>query len=405
MFPKSRILLLAGLCCVALAALPPSAAARSKTLTISQVYGGGGNSGATYTNDFVELHNVGSASINVSAMAVQSTSGTGTAWAVTALGGAQVPAGGYYLVQLAQGSGGTTPLPSPDAVGAPNLSAVAGKVALTSTTAALAGSCPSAAVVDLVGYGTGADCFEGSGGPAPTPSNTTANLRGAEGCLDSDRNAADFATGFPTPRNSASPHRWCIAPQTTITAGPLGLTNDASPSFDFTSDELDASFECSIDSEPFDACSPPKAYADLPDGPHSFKVRATDGENNTEDPPVERRFTVDTIISGSATAKRKQKQRGSRISVSVKVEASERLYTAASGKVKRGRTAYALGPRSGNLIAGSSLNLKLKPARSKDAKRIIRALRRGRRATGRLAVELEDEAGNTRIQRLSVKLR
>ena len=40
------------------------ALAGSSTLVISQVYGGGGNAGATYKNDFVEVFNRGTTSVN-----------------------------------------------------------------------------------------------------------------------------------------------------------------------------------------------------------------------------------------------------------------------------------------------------------------------------------------------------
>ncbi len=41
------------------------------SIVISQVYGGGGNSGATYKNDFVELYNKGNASVDLGNYAVQ----------------------------------------------------------------------------------------------------------------------------------------------------------------------------------------------------------------------------------------------------------------------------------------------------------------------------------------------
>jgi predicted extracellular nuclease len=84
-------------------------------------------------------------------------------------------------------------------------------VALVSDGTLLAGSgCPFAAsVMDFVGYGPSADCFEGRG-PAPAPSNTTAALRAFAGCTDSNDNAADFGTGPPDPRNSASPPQSCV---------------------------------------------------------------------------------------------------------------------------------------------------------------------------------------------------
>ncbi len=174
-------------------------------LVISQVYGGGGNSGSTYTSDFIELFNRSGVPINVSGWSVQYASSAGSTWQVTLLGGT-IPAGGYYLVQEAQGAGGTTPLPTPDASGTISLSATSGKVALVQSATALSGACPPG-YVDLVGYGS-ANCFEGAGA-CPVLSNTNAGFRLNEGCTDTDDNAADFLPGTAAPRNSASPVNLC----------------------------------------------------------------------------------------------------------------------------------------------------------------------------------------------------
>src|SRR5207244_3284325 len=129
---------------------------------------------------------------------------TGTTWQRTNLVGSIAP-GGYYLIQEAQGAGGTTGLPSPSVVGTIAMSAAAGKVALLSmnTTVTSGTVCPSANVVDLVGYGTTTNCFEGAG-PAPTLTNTTAALRAGSGATDTDNNAADFTTGSPNPRTAST---------------------------------------------------------------------------------------------------------------------------------------------------------------------------------------------------------
>ena len=50
----------------------------SATVVISQVYGGGGNAGSVYTNDFIELFNPGSFPVNVTGWTVQYASATGT---------------------------------------------------------------------------------------------------------------------------------------------------------------------------------------------------------------------------------------------------------------------------------------------------------------------------------------
>ncbi|UXA67074.1 lamin tail domain-containing protein [Xanthomonas prunicola] len=175
-------------------------------VVISQVYGGGGNSGATLRSDFIELHNIGSTTVSLDGWSVQYASATGSSWQVTPLAG-NVPAGGYYLIKQADGSGGSVALPTPDATGTLALSGTAGKVALSATASALSGTCPTGNA-DLVGYGSTASCAEGNA-PTPAPSNTLAVLRAGEGCTDTDNNAADFATGAPAPRNSASAARLC----------------------------------------------------------------------------------------------------------------------------------------------------------------------------------------------------
>ncbi|MBI3884674.1 MAG: DNA/RNA non-specific endonuclease, partial [Opitutae bacterium] len=69
---------------------------------ISQVYGGGGNSGSVYKNDFIELYNSGSTTVTLGTYAVQYASSTGTSWSVTPLAGSIAP-GAYYLVKEGEG--------------------------------------------------------------------------------------------------------------------------------------------------------------------------------------------------------------------------------------------------------------------------------------------------------------
>ncbi len=192
--------------CLAVAA--PSSFASASGVVISQVYGGGGNTGSTYRNDFIELFNAGTASVSLAGWSVQYASTTGSTWAVTPLATVALAPGQYYLVQEALGAGGTTSLPTPDSTGTIALGATGGKVALLSTTTALTSATPTdARIVDLVGFGA-AGAFEGSG-PTAAPANPTAVLRLADGCTDTDNNAADFVVGVPTPRNRATPLTPC----------------------------------------------------------------------------------------------------------------------------------------------------------------------------------------------------
>jgi len=169
-------------------------------VVISQVYGGGGNSGATLTNDFVELYNAGTSDISLNGWSVQYASKAGTTWQVTTLSGT-IASGQHYLVQESKGSGGTDTLPTPDAIGTIAMSATDGKVALVNSTTALSGACPlGTGVIDFVGFGA-ANCFEGTAA-TPALSNTKADFRANGGATDTNDNSADFTTGAPNPHNS-----------------------------------------------------------------------------------------------------------------------------------------------------------------------------------------------------------
>lgn len=177
-----------------------TASATSSDVVISEVYGGGGNAGATYTNDFIELRNTGSTPVDLTGWSVQYASSSGTTWNRTALSGVVQP-GKHYLVQEAAGSGGSTPLPTPAATGSIAMSATTGKVALVRNNTALAcgADCDHAAGVhDFVGYGTANDAETS---PTPAPSNTTSVQRQG---ADTDNNAADFVTGAPVPQSDAA---------------------------------------------------------------------------------------------------------------------------------------------------------------------------------------------------------
>ncbi|QTN32989.1 Ig-like domain-containing protein [Akkermansiaceae bacterium] len=177
-------------------------------VVISQVYGGGGNASAQFTNDFIELYNTTANPISLSGWSVQYASATGTTWSASNLEGV-IQSGGYFLVQLAAGLNNTLPpsepLPIPDSTGTLALSGTNGKVALSNSITPLSGSNPASdpAVSDLVGYGT-ANGFEGTAA-ASGLSNTTAAIRKVAGSQDTNDNAADFTTGPPAPRNSSSP--------------------------------------------------------------------------------------------------------------------------------------------------------------------------------------------------------
>ncbi|MEH7744711.1 DUF4350 domain-containing protein, partial [Neobacillus drentensis] len=174
-------------------------------IVISQVYGGGGNSGAPYNKDFIELYNPTDQSIDLKDWYVQYASAAGafsTTTNVTKLT-KTIPSHGYYLISQAGGANGAE-LPATDDTGSSAMAKDNGKVRLVNK---------DDVVVDLVGFGS-ATTFEGPG-PAKALSNSTSAQRrpyantdpasGKGNAWDTNDNSADFLVGsVTTPRNTAS---------------------------------------------------------------------------------------------------------------------------------------------------------------------------------------------------------
>jgi DNA/RNA endonuclease G (NUC1) len=174
-------------------------------IVISQVYGGGGNGGATYQHDFVELYNPGTIAFDLTGWSLQYASATGSGWAFTSqpIGGVIAP-GEYYLVSLATNGAVGAELPAANINGEVNMSGTSGKIALVSNGEPLSGNCPlgDPDLVDFVGYGAAADCHEGTAN-TPNLSNTLAAIRKNAGNLDTNNNGSDFVAGPPNPRRTA----------------------------------------------------------------------------------------------------------------------------------------------------------------------------------------------------------
>jgi hypothetical protein len=186
-------------------------------LVISQVYGGGGNASATYTNDFIEIFNRGTTTIDfsVTPYSVQYAAATSNfSTNKTNLTSGTLLPGRYFLIQEASGGATGVALPTPDVSGGTiNLSATAGKVALVPETTNLTGSgCPlGATIVDFLGYGSTANCSETS---PITVSGTNSNARSVirtNSCTDTNNNSADFRnpTTAAAARNSATAPTSC----------------------------------------------------------------------------------------------------------------------------------------------------------------------------------------------------
>jgi hypothetical protein len=235
-------------------ALPLAAASArgsgSGNIVVGEVFSAGGNSGAAYANDYVELFNRGAGPVAIDGWTLQYASAASTSWQSTALSGS-IPAGGRYLVQLA--SGGTTgaALPAADATGTSNLAVTGGKVAVVDDATALscgasAGSCTAApGLEDLVGYGSAAD-YEGTGA-APAGSATNALARAGGGCTDTDDNASDFATAAPGPQNSSAAATPCAgSPPPSGPTASAGVDVDVQPLLSIALDHPTLSFPAAV---------------------------------------------------------------------------------------------------------------------------------------------------------------
>ena len=182
-------------------------------IVINEVYGGGGNGGSVYKNDFVELINSGISSVTLSGATLQYASTAGTFNSYHPIPDITLAPGQKYLIQEATGAGGTTDLPSPDFVAPPTTSFAVGGTPSTTPGFAMAGSngkialvsdnlqivsATDANVIDFVGYGT-ANLFEGTAAaPAPSAVNSVSRTDG----IDTNDNAADFTAAAASPQNS-----------------------------------------------------------------------------------------------------------------------------------------------------------------------------------------------------------
>jgi Lamin Tail Domain len=194
-------------------------------VVIYEIYGGGGNTGSNYKNDYVVLHNNGTSAVNISGWSLQNASNSSSAtWKVYPLTNVSIPVGGYYLIKFGGGNVGTmTPLPGFDLdastlVGTGgittadlDLGATNGKFVLSNSTTALSGFDPTGAnVIDKVGYGLPSSGVNGSetspaGGTGATGPNNINSITRRNNGQDTNNNSVDFIQTTPTPKYGGTP--------------------------------------------------------------------------------------------------------------------------------------------------------------------------------------------------------
>jgi hypothetical protein len=214
----------------------------SPNLVISQIYTRGGESGASFKSDFVEIYNRSTQPVDMNNYTLQATLDNGSIPSSLSLKmfsslGIVIQPGHYLLIGFNGSGSDGQPLPSPDfdfssfpLPVAINLNATSGTVVLLAPGGSYQG-CPNSlqatGVVDFVGYGT-STCYEGPVGPAPaTTLSTDAIQRELGGCADNNVNALDFHLGPVLPRNSSSSAGLCVT-----TPPPPSFFNFAVPQFD-----------------------------------------------------------------------------------------------------------------------------------------------------------------------------
>jgi hypothetical protein len=122
-------------------------------------------------------------------------------------------------------------------------------------------------------------------------SGTGRNLRGTldevalyGAALDPATVAAHYALGADT-----------RPPATRVLSATPALTSSTSAAFAFSAAKAATTFECRLDAGAWTACTSPAAYANLPDGAHTFSVRARDRYGIVDPAPPARAWTVDTV--------------------------------------------------------------------------------------------------------------
>ncbi|MFP2930260.1 Ig-like domain-containing protein [Pyxidicoccus sp. 3LG] len=92
-------------------------------------------------------------------------------------------------------------------------------------------------------------------------------------------------------------HGWTVdltPPDTEIRSAPANPSNTATATFTFGSGEVGVRFECSLDSVLFTECVSPQTFEALPEGSHTFHVRARDEAGNRDPSAASHTWVVDT---------------------------------------------------------------------------------------------------------------
>ncbi|MDO4241931.1 MAG: lamin tail domain-containing protein, partial [Microbacteriaceae bacterium] len=157
-------------------------------IVINEVYGGGGNKGATHNRDFVELYNPTAQAVSLTGWQIQgfSKKGNTSNGSPVALSGT-IESGAYFVICGKLKPESTAAAPTCDIESNLDIGKDGASTKLLNNTGA---------TIDLVGWG-GSSLFEGTG--AAVTDNPTSIQRINDGG-DTNDNSADFKVGTPSPK-------------------------------------------------------------------------------------------------------------------------------------------------------------------------------------------------------------
>ena len=177
-------------------------------VVISKVYGGGGNATSGYNGDFAEIFNRSDTPIDLTGWSFQScrVSDAGFDSRIVNLSGIINP-GEYRLIVTNQLSATGEVLPPADFTADTlfGMESSFGRVALVASQDLIHEDFTRADIIDIVGYGSQSETFEGVA-PTGTLSDITLAVRKNGGCQDNNQNAIDFdvVLAINPPNNSST---------------------------------------------------------------------------------------------------------------------------------------------------------------------------------------------------------
>jgi Calx-beta domain len=198
-------------------------AVADSNIVISQIYTRGGEPGAIYQNDFIELYNRGNSIVDINGWTLHIATVEGSFasdFGVHFTSSSSIPIfpGMHMLFTFTTGGANGQPLNGDFPLPFVSLGSTSGRIILLGKDKTLPAGCPASpdptgAVVDYVGYGT-ATCFEGAVAPVPAATKSLTRING--GCTDTNNNLADFSFADPNPRGFSSPIVLCGAQSSSV---------------------------------------------------------------------------------------------------------------------------------------------------------------------------------------------